>query len=72
MPVFPDPVYTKPTTSEPAYRITSRYSNALRLLRHVPSPNDIIFSIRRLNLKHLDRAQAVASNPFTMLLCAPP
>ena len=31
------------------------------LHRHVASPNDITFSIRRLHSKHLDRAQAVVS-----------
>ena len=40
--------------------------------RHVASPNDIIFCMRRLHVKHLDRAHAVVSNLFTMLLGIPP
>ena len=41
------------------------------LHRHVASPNDIIFSIRRLHSEHLHRAHAVASNLSTMLFCIP-
>ena len=37
--------------------------------RHVASPNDIIFSVRRLHSKHLDHAHAAASNLHTMLFC---
>ena len=37
------------------------------LHRHVASPNDIIFSIRRLHSKHHDRVHTVGSNLFTML-----
>ena len=48
-----------------------RIRTLCELHRHVASPNDIIFFMRRLHLKHLDRAHAVASNPFTMLLCIP-
>ena len=43
-----------------------------KIQRHVASPDDIIFSIRSLHSKHLDRAHAVASNLFTMLFCIPP
>ena len=40
--------------------------------RHVASPNDIIFFIRRLHSKHLDCAHAVASKFLTMSFCIPP
>ena len=42
------------------------------LHRHVTSPNDIIFSIRRLHSNHLNRAHAVASSIIMMLFCIPP
>ena len=54
------------------YHATSKYSNALRTSQTCSFTKDIIFSIRRLHSKHLDRAHAVTSNLFTMLFCIPP
>ena len=42
-----------------------------KLHRHVASPHDIIFSIRRLHLKHLHRAYAVTSNFFNDVILHP-
>ena len=64
---------------QPAISFTIQYTvlplgiqTLCELHRHVASPDDIIYSIRRLHLKHLDRAYAVPSNLFTMLFCIPP
>ena len=42
------------------------------LYRHVASPNDIIFSIRRLHSKHLYGVHAVVPNLITIVFCIPP
>ena len=49
-----------------------RIETLCEIRRHVASPNDIIFSIRRLHLKHLDCAHAVTPNLMTMVFCIPP
>ena len=45
--------------------VCKRFAN----FRHVASRNDIIFFVRRLQAKHLDRAHAVVPSIFTTLFC---